>query len=367
MLCTALVATAEPVVARTPEDVSRLLEHIRAKYKLPSLAAAVLFDGSIVATNAVGVRKQGDSQKVTANDEYHLGSITKSMTATVAAMLVEQGKISWTTTVGEMFPDLRQQMHPQYRGVTLEQLLAHRGGAPADPPAQVWSDAWEAQGTPGAQRLAFVTAILARKPAAEPGTKFIYSNQGYAIAGVMLERATGKSWEDLMRSMLFEPLGMSSAGFGAPASPGKIDQPWGHTHTLLGGIKPVAPGLGADNPLAISPAGAVHCSMADLARYVRFHLAGERGESKLLSAASFKKLHQPVAGGDYALGWIVLQRKWAHGAALMHNGSNTMFYAVIWAAPQRNCAIVVASNLGSDKAEQACDDAATEVAALWGF
>ena len=210
MLCRALVVMAEPAAARAPEDVSRLLEHIRAKHKVPSLAVAVLFEGGIVATNAVGVRKQGDSQEVTPDDKYHLGSITKSMTATVAAMLVEQGRISWTTTVGELFPDLRQRMHPKYRGVTLEQLLAHRGGAPGEPLGKVWAEAWEARGTPAEQRLAFVAAILARKPETEPAP-----NRLYAIPGVMLGMAAEKSWEYLMRSMLFQPLGMSSAGFGA--------------------------------------------------------------------------------------------------------------------------------------------------------
>jgi CubicO group peptidase (beta-lactamase class C family) len=352
---------------KEPADVARILESIRAKYKLPSLAVAVIFDDKIVATNAVGVRKQGDPKKVGVDDQYHLGSITKSMTATVAAMLVEQGKISWTTTIGETFPELKDRIHPKYQGATLEQLLAQRGGAPGDAPPDLWAAAWAATGTPAEQRLAFVTGILARKPAADPGTKFIYSNQGYAIAGVMLEKATGKTWEELMSSMLFEPLGMNSAGFGAPATPDKVDQPWGHTAKLFFGIKPVPPGPGADNPLAISPAGAVHCSMEDLARYVLFHLTGERGGSKLLKAENFKKLHSPVAGGNYALGWVVLQRDWAHGRALMHNGSNTMFFAVIWAAPDRHCAIMVATNLGSDKADEGCDEAATKVAALWGF
>ncbi len=352
---------------REPADVARLLETIRAKYNVPSLAVAVVFDGKIVATNAVGVRKSGDSQRVTPGDKYHLGSITKSMTATVAAMLVEQGKISWSTTVGEVFPELKAQIDSKYRNVTLEQLLSQRGGVPGEPPPDLWKAAWEAEGTPSEQRLAFIKGILSRKPEADAGTKFIYSNQGYAIAGVMLERTSGKSWEDLMRTMLFEPLGMKSAGFGAPATPDKVDQPSGHTSKLFFGIKPVPPGPGADNPLAISPAGAVHCSMEDLAKYVSFHMAGERGQSKLLKAETFKKLHTPVAGGDYALGWVVLERKWAHGRTLMHNGSNTMFYAVIWAAPNRDCAIVVATNIGSSKADDACDDAATQVAALWGF
>ena len=318
------------------DPVSQMLESIREKHNFPALAAAVVVDGKIVVTNAVGFRKNGGTEKVTVDDKFHLGSVTKSMTATVAAMLVEQGKISWTTTIGEAFPELKSEIHPDYLGVTLEQLLSHRSGAPGDAPADLWRKAWEATGTAAEQRMAFIKGILARKPEAKPGTKFIYSNQGYTIAGVMLEKATGKTWEDLLRSRLFEPLGMTTAGFGAPASVGKVDQPWGHTKKIFSDSEPVPPGPGADNPLAISPAGAVHCSVGDLAKYAAFHMAGERGESKLLTAASFKKLHTIVAGNeDYALGWMVLKRSWANGRALMHNGSNTMFYVVVWMAPEK--------------------------------
>lgn len=87
------------------DSVSQMLETIRAKHNLPALAAAVVVDGKVVATNAVGFRKNGGVEKVTADDRFHLGSVTKSMTATVAAMLVEQGKLSWTTTIGETFPN----------------------------------------------------------------------------------------------------------------------------------------------------------------------------------------------------------------------------------------------------------------------
>lgn len=340
------------------DPVSRMLEKIRVKQGLPALAAAVVVDGKIVVTNAVGFRKNGGPERVTVNDQFHLGSVTKSMTATVAAMLVEQGKLSWTTTIGESFPELKSEIHADYLEVTLEQLLCHRGGAPGDAPADLWSKAWNATGTAAEQRLAFIKGILARKPEAKPGTKYIYSNQGYTIAGVMLEKAAHKSWEDLLRSMLFEPLGMTSAGFGAPASIDKVDQPWGHTKGLLSGFEAVPPGPRADNPLAITPAGAVHCSMGDLAKYAAFHMSGERGESKLLKAQSFKKLHTAVADNDdYALGWIVLKRAWANGRALMHNGSNTMFYVVVWMAPEKNCAVVVASNVGVNSAFDGCDEA----------
>ena len=341
------------------DPVSQMLETIREKHNFPALAAAVVVDGKIVVTNAVGFRKNGGTEKVTVDDQFHLGSVTKSMTATVAAMLVEREKISWTTTIGEVFPELKSEIHPDYLGVTLEQLLSHRSGAPGNAPDDLWRKAWAANGTAAEQRLAFIKGILARKPEAKPGTKFIYSNQGYSIAGVMLEKATGKTWEDLLRAMLFEPLGMTTAGFGAPASVDKVDQPWGHTKTIFSGSEPVPPGPGADNPLAISPAGAVHCSMGDLAKYAAFHMAGERGESKLLKAESFKKLHTAVADNDdYALGWMVLKRAWANGRALMHNGSNTMFYVVVWMAPEKNCAVIVASNIGVDEAFEGCDEVA---------
>lgn len=341
------------------DPVSQMLESIREKHNLPALAAAVVVDGKIVATNAVGFRKSGGPEQVAVDDKFHLGSVTKSMTATVAAMLVEQGKISWTTTIGEAFPEFKSEIHPDYLSVTLEQLLSHRGGAPGDAPGDLWRKAWEAKGTAAEQRLAFTKGLLARKPEAKPGTKFIYSNQGYAIAGVMLEKAGGKTWEDMLRTMLFEPLGMTTAGFGAPASIGKVDQPWGHTKKIFLGREPVPPGPGADNPLAISPAGGVHCSMGDLAKYAAFHMAGERGESKLLKAESFRKLHTVVPDNDdYALGWLVLKRGWANGRALMHNGSNTMFYVVVWMAPDKNSAVIVATNIGKNEAFAGCDEAA---------
>lgn len=345
-----------------PDPESQMLESIREQQNLPALAAAVVVDGKLVMSSAVGLRKSGSPEQVTEEDQFHLGSVTKSMTATVAAMLVEQGTLSWSTSIEKSFPELGAQIHPDYRGATLEQLLSQRGGAPGQAPGDLWRQAWTAKGTAAEQRFAFVKGLLALKPEAKPGSQHIYSNQGYAIAGVMLERASGKSWEELLRTRLFEPLGMSTAGFGAPASPGKTDQPWGHKSNSLLGNVPVPPGPFADNPLAISPANAVHCSIGDLAKYAAFHMAGERGESELLRADSFKKLHTAIPGNnDYALGWKVLDRPWANGRALMHNGSNTMFYVVIWMAPEKNSALVVASNTGADAAAKGADAAASKL------
>src|SRR6202012_2114425 len=145
--------------------------------------------------------------------------------------------------------------------------------------------------------------------------KFIYSNQNYALVGAMLEKITGRPWEDLVTEKLFKPLHMDSAGFGAPGTLGKVDQPWGHTRKFSATL-PVQ----SDNPPAISPAGRVHCSLDDLARYVTFQMEGERTNS-LLKTETFRKMHTAPDGGDYACGWVCLQRGWAGGRTLMHNVS----------------------------------------------
>ena len=135
---------------------------------------------------------------------------------------------------------------------------------------QLWAQAWKKQGSPTEQRLEFVRGLLQTAPDPLPGTKCIYSNQGYSIAGAMLEQITEKSWESLMREMLFHPLELNSAGFGAPGMPGQADQPWGHRRRGSA-LEPVPPGPAADNPPAIGPGGIVHASIGDFARYAAWH------------------------------------------------------------------------------------------------
>ena len=343
-------------VPREAEDITLRLERIRETHHLPALAGAAVDEGEIVAIGATGLRRSDEEVPVTMGDIWHLGSCTKSMTASVCAMLVEDGKMRWDMTIAEVFPDWRKAMQPAWRSVKLEQLLVHRGGAPRDPPADLWAAANKREGTPTEQRIAFVKGLLAHRPDRTPGTHWEYSDAGYAIVGAMMERVTGKAWEDLMRERLFIPLGLKSAGFGEPASPGLMDQPWGHRgeeHPY----HPVPPGPLADNPPAIGPAATVHCSIADFARYAAWHVAGARGDSRLLKPESFAKLHVPPEEQEYAMGWAVTKRRWAGGVTLMHNGENEMFYAVMWLGPGENTCFVAACNCDGPEADAACDEA----------
>ncbi|HUJ09058.1 MAG TPA: serine hydrolase [Verrucomicrobiae bacterium] len=252
---------------KTKPEPAKGIEAIWRKHGVPALAVVVTKDGQICDRAAVGVGKLGDLTPVTTNDVFHIGSCTKSMTATLAAMFIEQGKLRWDTTIAEVFPELKGRMDKQYETVTVEQLLHHCGGVPREPPSAAWERAWKEIGTPVEQRREFIEAVLLAPPAVAPGTRVIYSNQGYAIVGAMLEKVSGRDFESLMTEKLFKPLHMDSAGFGPPGTKDKTDQPWGHVHQLSKALP-----MQTDNPPVISPAGRVHCSLDDLARYAMFHL-----------------------------------------------------------------------------------------------
>ena len=207
-------------------------------------------------------------------------------------------------------------------------------------------------------RRAALLSLLGKPPLSKPGTVYAYSNAGYVLAGLMAEEVTGQSWEELMQLRLFEPLGMKSAGFGptGQSSTNRIDQPWGHRDNH-GRLEPVQ----GDNAPCMGPAGTVHCSLPDWCKFTSLHLRAAEGKPRLLKPETFRTLHTPPPGSEYAGGWLVLERPWAHGLALSHNGSNTYWYASIWIAPAVDFATMVVTNQAGSAAESASEDATREL------
>ena len=324
------------------EDLNDLLAEVLEQHDVPSLAAAVVFGGEVHAAGAVGVRKRGDSTPVTVNDKYHIGSCTKAMTATLAGILVERELLSWETTLSEVFPEM--DIHPGYQPVTLKQLLSHTAGLPGQkaPESEDEEDDGYELGlvSPMEDRLGYaVPGTLKEAPHYPPGQVFDYANIGYGIAGAVLEQLTQTPFETLIEREYFTPLGITSAGFGAAGTPGKVDEPWGH------GPEPVEPGPEADNPPVLSPAGTIHMSITDFARHAMFHLTGK---PELVSRETLDLLHTPVKE-DYALGWRVSERLGFGGTWLTHNGSNTLSLAFVGLAPAKNRAVLYATNLGTQE------------------
>jgi CubicO group peptidase (beta-lactamase class C family) len=340
-------------------NLQQVIESIRSDNQLPALVAVLVHDGEIVEMAATGRRAVGFDELVTADDVWHVGSLTKAMTATLAPVLVERGDLSWDTTIGAVFPELVGTMNEEYEDVRLEELLYHTAALPVDVlRAPSWASLRADTAAMTVQRYRFAVELLGMSSEGERG-EFQYSNAGYIVAGAMLERVTGLGWEELLAVEMFVPLGMGSCGFGAPGDSSR-DEPWGH-RGKAGSWLPVEPGPYADNPLVLGPAGTVHCSGADYARYMIEQLAGAAGVDGLVSAASFQVLHTPPAGSVYAMGWGVGARGWAGGRVLNHHGSNTMWWASVWLAPERGLGLFAAVNAGGDDAFKGADAA---VAAL---
>jgi CubicO group peptidase (beta-lactamase class C family) len=328
-------------------NVTAAIAPICARAKLPAMAAAIVTSEGLAASGVVGVRKAGTEVAATLQDDWHLGSDTKAMTATLIGLLVDAGSLKFESTLAEVFPDLAASFPETVRGITVEQLLAHRAGLP---PNASWS-ALSAHGSLTDQRLEAVRVLGGTDLAASPGTSFHYSNWGYVVLGAIAERITGQSWEDLMRERVFKPLKMDPVGFGGTGTLGKIDQPWPHVNGEPRGSN----GPLMDNPAVMAPAGGMHCPIGEWAKFIANELKGLRGQRSLLSKATFDRLHAPAFGENYAGGWICVPRGWAEGIAYNHGGSNTMNYALAWLAPNRDVAFLVCANDGN--AAKPCDAA----------
>jgi CubicO group peptidase (beta-lactamase class C family) len=331
------VVRADPPA--TPDAASGqadLIGPILTQTGAPALAGVVVTPDALPWLEAQGTRKAAGADPVTTKDSWHLGSNTKAMTAVVYARLVEKGQAKWGATVGEIFDGLR--VDPAWASAPIEAFMEHRAGLSDKGLIDAaWLNA--ARTDPRSlqdQRRALVAQALKRPPAGTPG-QFEYANADYILVGAAIEKLAGAAWEDVIQKELFDPLEMTSAGFGAP----KGDEPWGH----LADGTPVDPEGISDNPPALGPAGTVHCSLEDYAKFLRLFIGGG---GDFLKPETIAKLSTPPDGTDdrsYALGWIVFRsRPWARGPVLAHEGSNTLWHAFAILAPKRGIAIAAVSN-----------------------
>jgi CubicO group peptidase (beta-lactamase class C family) len=370
----------EAPAARTGVDLAPRLAAACAQSKLPGVAAVVVRGGEVVARGASGVRRAGHTEAVTSADRWHLGSCTKAMTAVLVARLVDAKVLDFERPVLEYLPEIAAALddaaRERWKELTLLHLVTNRSGmgSPHDDPL-LWAELWKREGSPTQQRARLAAAMFAKEPAG-PFGRFLYSNANTAIAGFVAETVTGTPYEELMQEHVFAPLGMTTAGFGVPwdhdlADGASATQPW--PHGADGSA--LAPSATVDNPPSIAPAGTVHASLDDWAKFVTVIVRGARGEpSSYLSEAAFEKLllaHPTVdrggsAAGDeqggYAAGWMEVRRSWARGAnagargiCYTHTGSNNSWFAVAWLAPERDFAVLVATNCAGAAASAACD------------
>ena len=380
VLATLATLALVPVRARGQESLDELLTPWLAKGGLPAVAAAAVRGGEVVAAGAVGTRRAGFAIPVTRDDRFHLGSDTKAMTALLVGMFVEEGALRWDMTLGEALPRHAGQMDAGVRRVTLEQLLSHTSGMPADDDAMgdLLNRAGLHPGNLDEQRAWLLDRWVTRPLARKPGSKFVYANMNYVIAGAVLERASGRTWDELICERVFAPLGLRTAGLGPQSSVGRVDAPLGHER-VDGQLVARLAGPNGDNPPVLGPAGIAHMSVLDFARWAGWNAGrGTRGPA-LVRPETLRKLQTPVhffdAGpsqpgtpapkGGYGLGWGEMAVAWAPTPLTCHNGSNTMNYAQVWLDPGRDFAMVLMTNVGGAAADRALNGIAAELFATY--
>jgi CubicO group peptidase (beta-lactamase class C family) len=336
---TAGVSTPSGLTAQ--QFLQKSLDDVVTKNGFPGAAAAIITHNHIYVA-AAGQRRVDRPQRVTVDDRFGLGSNAKAFTAAVLGVLVEQGKLRWETSLGEVFSDLG--IRQEFRPITIRQLLAHRAGL------RPWTspEAFEQiqkfyTGDLTTSREAFTRAALSEVPIAPPGTSSRYSNADFVIAALIAERASGKSWQQLVTEFIAEPLGIHPRYAGTKI---EMDQPWGHSRAT-GKPLPIDP-RGAKPPV-MQGAGGIALSIADYSRFIQANLRGLEGRNTpILRAATIRELHRPV-DGPYALGWH--SQDFAGSLSSAHAGGNGDFYALVVIQPERDLAVVLLTNDGGDEVE----------------
>lgn len=331
-------ARAQPASTAPEGSLQRIVDETG----VPALAGAVVTPDGLPWLEAAGLRRKGGDEAVTKDDLWHLGSNTKAMTAALYGRLVEAGRARWGAALPELFPDLT--LDPAWATTTIDQVMSHRAGVTDKGVIGMgWLIAAQKAAEPlPQQRTDLVAKALTAAPAGKPG-QFEYANLNYVVAGAAIERITRTGWEEAITTHLFRPLGITAAGFGAPKGP----QPWGHRKLPVGGLMAMDPKNPADNPPALGPAGTVHMSLTDYAKFIRLFLT-DGGE--VLKPETIARLITPAAGADYALGWGVADKPWAKGSRIAHEGSNTMWHAVAIVAPRRGIGLIAVANAFSPDA-----------------
>jgi CubicO group peptidase (beta-lactamase class C family) len=259
-------------------DLDRLAADVMADWKVPGATLAVVQDGKVALTRAYGQRDVEADLPVTPATQFVICSITKSFTATAIALLHHEGRLDWTKPVRDYMPEFRLSDPVATERVTVRDLLCHQSGLPRHDWVHFAGDRAPSEMLGVMRHLELSRDIR---------TAWQYNNLCYNVAGLLIERLSGQSFEAFIRERLTDRLGMS-VGFGLDdlEASGEAARPYMmHEDTRLPAIR---------LPIRTTAAGAINTSVVDLANWMRLHLGkGEFDGERLLPAALIGELQVP--------------------------------------------------------------------------
>jgi len=336
------------------QELAKQIDSIRVSYTIPAIAYGVVRNDSEIVKNIIGFRTIEKNEKVQPDDLFHIGSNTKSFTSLLAGKLVEEGFISWDARFFDLFPEMKAESNATYYDITLLQLLSHRArlirfeNESEVYPIVDYEKNLDSDLSLPQKRYCFIKQVLKYEPIPwydHPDDR--YSNAGFIAAALMLEKATGKKWEQLMMEQS-DQLGLGVyIGWPDDFSP---DQPRGHINPkkwLLDIEKDLIPIPEASKKyhyfnqyvLLCSPAGNLSISLHGFLKFLTLNIDGLNGKDNYLKSKTYKELF--TAYPDYSCGWM---HENYFVPCYHHKGSAGTFNSIAIIVPEKNLGIVVMIN-----------------------
>lgn len=323
-------------------NFASFVDHTRREWNVPGVAIAVVKDGQLIYADGFGYRSLKEKLPVTASTIFAIGSCSKAFTATAVGLLVDEGKVEWDKPVRYYMPDFKLFDPIASERITVKDLLCHRSGLPRHD-LMWYGSAFSREEL--FSRLAFL------EPSADLRYQWQYQNLMFMTAGVLIERVTGQSWEDFVRTRIFEPLGMKEANFSVADSQKAPDYalPYQEIEARVEEIafRPIEP---------IGPAGSINAHVLDMAKWLLFNLnKGRVADKQIISEVRLNEIHSPqmvipgpvrfpeILYSSYGLGWMITPYR-GH-LILSHGGGIDGFTALVAFLPLDQVGLVILTNM----------------------
>jgi len=330
------VVTSAPNTAIALTAIEKAIDQKREELGIPGLSLVIVKDDKVIYMKGLGVRDFEKKLPVTADTLFAIGSATKAFTSMLAVMSVDEHKLSLDDSPKKFLPYFKLRDADADAKITLRDLLSHRSGLNRTDIAMV---------TGVLNRAELIEVAAMAKPTAKLGEKFQYQNVMYAAAGEAVAQAQHSTWDKLIDTRIFKPLGMRSSDTTVPAMQKSRDYSLGYEYNPTTKLTRRLP---QREITAAAPAGAINSSARDMAQWVRFMLAGGViNGRRLLSEQSFNQLvsKQMNVGGtvDYGLGWFL--RQWNKHKVIEHGGNIDGFNSRVAMMPDQNLGFVLLTNV----------------------
>ena len=320
------------------------VERAMKEWNVPGLAIAVVKDDSVIYSRGFGLREVGKPDRVDSHTLFAIGSNTKAFTSAAIAIMVDRKKMRWDDKVTTYLPDFQLYDPWVTREITISDVLSHRSGLGRRGDMLWYGSSYG--------RDEILRRVRFLKPNSSFRSQFGYQNMMFLAAGEALARAAGKSWDELIVSEIFRPLGMNESNTSTDSLRGKADV--ATPHSIDGSAAVPISWRNIDN---VAPAGSINSSVADMARWIRMQLdTGSFAGKKIVSARSLGVTRSPqtiVASPRdtlfpsnhfslYAMGWGL--QDYLGREVMGHTGGIDGMLSEVRLVPEEKLGLVILTN-----------------------